>query len=103
MNRAKMAREWVSLVKQLPCVLCRLLRLQQEGATDAHHIREGQGMSQRAGDYCVIALCHEGCHQGRFGVHGDRTLLRIAKVSEMDLLDLTIEAVYEQMLLERRL
>jgi hypothetical protein len=73
-----------------PCILCRLLGLTQESKTDAHHVRTGQGMSQRAGDYCVIPVCHDRCHQGPHGIHGDRSLLRQAKVSEMDLLDMTI-------------
>lgn len=81
------------LVKSLPCVLCKLLGSQQSGPTHAHHPRDGVGMSQRGGDFSVCALC-EDCHQGPLGIHGDRTLLRMAKVTEWDLHDLTNEAVF---------
>jgi hypothetical protein len=57
-----------------------------------HHIREGQGAGQRASHWLVIPVCPE-CHQGPNGIHGDRSLLRIAKVSEVDLLARTIELV----------
>ena len=59
-----------------------------------HHIREGQGMSQRASDFLAIPLCPD-CHQGGMGIHGDRTLLRIHKLTELDLLARTIELLYE--------
>lgn len=79
-------------VRGLPCVLCTLLGTPQTSHTTAHHIREGQGMSQRAPDMLTVALCRE-CHQGKQGIHGDRTLLKIAKVSELGLLALTLEAL----------
>lgn len=78
-------------VAQLGCILCRLLEMEQQSKTDLHHIREGQGMAQRASNWLVIPLCHDGCHQGRNGIHGDRSLLRIAKVDEFDLLAATLE------------
>lgn len=77
-------------VAQLGCILCWLLGQPQSGKTDLHHVREGQGMAQRASDFLVIPLCHDGCHQGKNGIHGDRALFRIAKVKELDLLALTI-------------
>lgn len=78
-------------VAAMDCILCRLLGMQQESKTDVHHIREGQGMAQRASNWLVVPLCHEGCHQGPNGIHGDRALLRIAKVDELDLLAETIK------------
>lgn len=78
-------------VAAMECVLCRLLGMQQESKTDVHHIREGQGMAQRASNWLVVPLCHSGCHQGPLGIHGDRSLLRIAKVDELDLLAMTIQ------------
>lgn len=89
---SKIAKRHMSRVRGLPCVLCALLNLPQGSHTQAHHIRDGQGMSQRADDMLTVALCHE-CHQGPQGVHGDRTLLRIAKVTELGLLALTLEAL----------
>lgn len=71
-------------VASLDCVLCG-----RSGPSTVHHIREGQGMGQRADDFLTVALCPE-CHQGPHGVHGDRALLRIQKVEEMDLLVRTL-------------
>jgi len=88
-------REYMGLVKRVPCVLCGILGSQQTSPTDAHHPRDGAGMAQRTGDFCTIALCHDDCHQGPLGIHGDRTLLRMAKATEWDLHDLTNEAVFK--------
>ncbi len=84
---------YIGHVKSLPCVLCTLLGQQQVTVTHAHHPRSGQGMAQRASDWLVAALCQD-CHQGKLGVHGDRTLLRLAKVEEMDLVALTVQQVF---------
>lgn len=83
-------------IRALPCVLCDMLGQAQQFPTSVHHIRTGQGMSERASHYLTIPLCNDpqrrgGCHQGDEGVHGDRTLLRIAKLDELDLLAATIE------------
>lgn len=78
-------------VAELGCVLCLHLG---HGGTPAclHHIREGQGMSQRAADTLVIPLCHEH-HQGGTGIHGlgTRRFESTYKLSELDLLAKTIE------------
>lgn len=74
---------------QMGCLLCDLLDMPQASRTEVHHIRAGQGMSQRAGHYLAVPLCGD-CHRGPTGVHGDQTLLRIAKTTELDLLDMTI-------------
>ncbi len=88
-GRAHMGR-----VKALRCVLCARLGLVQEGVTDVHHLRHGQGMAQRASDWLTAALCHGRCHQGPRGIHGDRSLLRQAKATEMDLLAWTLADIY---------
>lgn len=84
-------RSHIGRVKAMGCILCELLGMRQESATDAHHIRTGQGGAQRASDFLVIPLCHSGCHQGPRGIHGDRSLFRMAKVGELDLLAMVIE------------
>lgn len=89
-------REHMGRVKRLRCVLCGLLGLVQTSPTDVHHIREGQGGAQRAPHRLTIPLCHDGCHQGPHGIHGDRALLRQAKCTELDLLALTYEALEDQ-------
>jgi hypothetical protein len=73
-------------VAQLPCCVCGAHGVQ------VHHIREGQGMAQRASDFLTIPVCPD-CHQGPNGIHGNRSLMRIQKVGELDLLARTIEAL----------
>ncbi len=73
-------------VAELPCVLCGAHGVQ------VHHIREGQGMAQRASNWLVVPLCPS-CHTGPLGVHGDKTMMRINKMTELDMLAKTIEAL----------
>lgn len=77
-------RRHMSRVAELPCALC------GTEPVELHHIREGQGMAQRASDMLVIPLCPD-CHRGSKGVHGDKSLLRVVKQSELDLLAQTLE------------
>ena len=78
-------------VADLGCIVCKLLFSRFEPA-EVHHIREGQGMAQRASNWLIVPLCPD-CHRGYQGLHGDRSLMRIAKLEELDLLALTIEAL----------
>lgn len=78
----------------MQCICCYLLSRRQESKTDVHHIRTGQGGQQRAGHMLTLPLCHFDCHQGSNGIHGDQTYLRILKMSELDLLDVTLERLY---------
>lgn len=79
----KAERKHMDKVAQLPCCLCGAYGVQ------VHHIREGQGMGQRAGNFLAIPLCPD-CHTGPQGIHGDRTMLRIAKTDELGLLNDTL-------------
>lgn len=83
-------RRWMDAVSSLPCALC------GDRPVQVHHIREGQGMAQRASNYLTIPLCPS-CHQGPMGVHGDKTMLRLNKTTELDLLAQTIEAVISRL------
>ncbi len=78
-------------VAEVGCILCHHLGL---GATPAHvhHIREGQGMGQRASNFLTIPLCPEH-HQGASGIHGlgAKAFERTYRLNELDLLALTIE------------
>ncbi|ROH87988.1 DUF968 domain-containing protein [Pseudomethylobacillus aquaticus] len=85
--KAKAVSKHMQRVAALPCCLCGAMPV------ELHHIREGQGASQRAGDMLVIPLC-PACHRGPKGVHGDKTMLRIRKASEMDLLNETLTKVF---------
>ena len=71
-------------VAELPCACCGAMGVQ------VHHLREGQGMAQRASNFLTIPLC-PGCHTGPYGVHGDKSRMRAKKLSELDMLADTIE------------
>ena len=90
--KTRAEREYHGRLASLPCVLCEALGQPQTDPTQVHHIREGQGTSQRASHWLTIPLCTY-CHSGKHGIHGDRALLRIAGVSELDLLAMTVERV----------
>jgi hypothetical protein len=74
-------------IKQMPCIVCRLLDLTQLKLTDVHHIREDR---EARNDFLTLPLCWDH-HQGPQGVHGDKTYLRILKTSEWGLLAKVIE------------
>lgn len=74
-------------VASLSCGIC------SARSVEVHHIREGQGLSQRASHFLTVPLCAD-CHRGDHGIHGDRSLLRIWKLSELDLLAKTIERLF---------
>ena len=82
------AKEYMGIIAQMPCALC------GDRPVHVHHIREGQGMAQRASDFLTIPLCPS-CHTSSVGVHGDKTILRIMKKSELDLLADTIQASHK--------
>lgn len=91
--KTKAEKDFHERVAELDCVLCGIAGHLQTSGTTVHHARAGQGMSQRAGHFIVAALCHD-CHQGPLGIHGDRSLLKLANVSELDLVDITISRVF---------
>lgn len=93
----KHEENFLDCVASLGCVVCRNLGL---GPTPAqiHHIRDGQGMAQRASHYLVIPLCplH---HTG--GVHGESFHAGPREFeskygSEISLLAQTIREVFAQ-------
>lgn len=70
-------------VAQLSCAVC------GERPVIVHHIRDGQGMAQRSSNWLTVPLCPS-CHTGPHGVHGDRAMMKIQKMEELDLLADTI-------------
>lgn len=84
-------KEHMGRVAALGCYLCRHLGY---GPTPAqvHHIREGQGMSQRASDYLTIPLCdRHHSNASPDGIHGQRKAWKLAQVDEIDGLADTLE------------
>ena len=86
------AQAHMGKIKQMPCICCRLLGMGQESISDVHHIRADR---EPRNDYLTLPLCHDGCHQGPRGVHGDKTYLRMLKLSEWGLLGLVIRDLGE--------
>jgi len=74
-------------VAKLPCATCGFT------GVHVHHIREGQGLGQRAGDWLTIPLCPS-CHTGPLGVHGDKTMMKLMHTDELDLLNSTLRRLY---------
>lgn len=83
----KAESEHMGRVAELGCILC-------GQPAEVHHIKEDQGTSQRASHWLTVPLCTD-CHRGATGVHGDKTMLRIYNVTEMDLLAMTIKSLME--------
>ena len=82
-------------VASVPCVLCQHLGLGNSDG-EVHHIREGQGAAQRADDMLTVSLCTEH-HRGASGVHGlgVKGFYTRYKLTELDLLAMTLEALEE--------
>jgi hypothetical protein len=92
-KRASLAeRHHMEAVASIGCVLCRHLGAPQQSATSLHHVKEGQGLSQRAEHWLTVPLCFDH-HQGPNGLHGLGTkgFYTRYKLDEMDLLAFTIE------------
>lgn len=71
-------RRHLANVKELPCSLC-----DAPGPSEAHHLEQGL-------QYTCIALCPE-CHRGSvMGLHGQRRMWAIKKMTELDALNITI-------------
>lgn len=77
----------LALVHTLTCGVC------GETPVQAHHILEGRTPGRKSRDELAIPLC-EGCHTGRNGIHGDRAMWNVMKVSELDVLADTLKSLY---------
>lgn len=82
---------YLGRVAALGCILCKHLGYGDTPA-EIHHVREGQGMAQRAEHWLAVPLCPEH-HRGKTGIHGNRMALKQLKADEVDLLAWTIEAL----------
>ena len=81
-------------VAALGCYLCRHLGYGETPA-QVHHIREGQGMGQRASHWLTCPLCEaHHANSSPDGIHGQRRAWKLAGVDEMDALSDTIERIY---------
>lgn len=86
-------RAHMSKVAALGCVVCRNLGYGETPAA-LHHIRAGQGMSQRASHYQVLPLCGTHHQTGGYGVaiHAGQKEWESRYGTELELL----EQVYDE-------
>lgn len=83
------AQRHMGRIAEMPCICCRLLDLKQSKPTNVHHIREDR---EARNDFLTLPLCWY-CHQGPKGIHGDKTYMRMLKMSEWELLAKVIEGL----------
>lgn len=90
-----MSNRYLDAIASLGCVVCRNLG-HGEAPAAIHHIRAGQGASQRASDYLVIPLCPTHHQHGGYGVaiHAGQEAWEALYGSEMELLAQTIGEVF---------
>lgn len=88
MNKAE--KKHLSKVASVGCIVC-MMQGNEESPAEIHHIRHGQGMSQRASNYEAIPLCHVHHRTGGYGVaiHAGRKEFERLYGTEIELLELT--------------
>lgn len=87
----KSESDYMGMVQALNCLIC-------GSPAEIHHIRLGQGMSQRASNYLVVPLCPHHHRQGGFGeaIHASQRQFEIQQgVNELDLLAETIKRMQQ--------
>ncbi len=85
-------KEHLSLVAQIGCIACRKLGYDDTQA-EIHHIRDGQGMAQRASHKEVIPLCPYHHRLGRDAVHVSPATFQRKFGHERELLKETLRLV----------
>ena len=77
-------REHLGRVKELPCAVC-----DAPPTSEAHHIEQALA-------YTCIPLCAD-CHRGSFnGLHGQKRMWKLKKMTELDALNITIQRLFAQ-------
>jgi len=77
-------------VRSLPCIVCQAGN--QITPTEAHHIRDGVGMGQKAGDHEAIPLCSFH-HRTGVSIHLSPITFQWLYGTERELLARTLEAL----------
>lgn len=95
---SKAGKQWMADVASLGCVACRNHGYGETPA-EVHHIRDGQGSSQRADDTETIPLCpphHRGtAHPIVPSIHRDKRRFEREFGTERELLAQTVREVNE--------
>lgn len=88
----KSERRHMGAVAALGCIVCRNNGIGGSPAI-VHHLRDGQGMSQRASNFLTIPLCPQHHTDGGRGVayHAGPKIFEANYGTELDLLAQTIE------------
>lgn len=92
MSRDTATKAHLDRMAQAGCIACYLLYGEASPA-QIHHPRQFAGAGQRSPDWLAYGLCADH-HQGRHGVHGDKTVLRQLKTDEAGLLAEALRRVY---------
>ncbi|MBY0438780.1 MAG: hypothetical protein K2W80_11350 [Burkholderiales bacterium] len=75
-------RRHIERVKALDCVVCGV-----SGPSEAHEIKQGSW-------FLSCALCAD-CHRGsRNGIHGEKRMWLVTKMTELDALNETLRRLY---------
>ena len=72
--------EHLARVKECSCVLC-----DAPVPSEAHHVKQGD-------HFATVAVCVD-CHRGPGGIHGDKTMQRIRKYDEIDMINETLRRI----------
>lgn len=88
------AKEYLSRIHALRCVVCTHMGMEQSDPTEAHHV---ESVRDSNSDYGVAALCVEH-HRGGTGVHGlgRRGFVNRYSLSDVDIIALTIKAYLKE-------
>jgi len=93
----KREKEYLNRVANLGCICCHMMGY-PESPAEIHHVRSGQGISQRASNYDVIPLCHAHHRTGGYGVafHGGKKAFEENFATEEELLEIIKEVIRGQ-------
>ena len=84
-------RAYMGRVAALGCYLCQAVGYGPTAA-QVHHVREGQGMAQRAAHWLTVPLCERHhANSSPDGIHGGRAEWKRHGYTEMDALAWTLE------------
>jgi len=75
-------RKHLEKVKSLNCSCC-----DAPPPSSAHHVKQHS-------QFITVALCAD-CHQGANGLHGNKSYMRIKKLDELDLINITVKRLFE--------
>ncbi|WP_419057416.1 Ref family recombination enhancement nuclease [Kluyvera georgiana] len=95
-HQTKAEKVHVNKVASLGCVACYVQAGVWGTPGEIHHIREGQGMAQRAGWNQVICLCtnhHRNSGNGKIAIHSGKRSFTDMYGSELFLLNLTLDNI----------